>query len=74
MFLRCKIGRYAGEIREFAPQVGLGMLAAGTAENPYLPKAADMPPLAEKSAPVPARGVRRRSRQPLLIQDEPHAD
>lgn len=36
MFLRVLIGRYSGEIREFAPEAARAMLADGRAENPYL--------------------------------------
>lgn len=35
MYLRIKIGRYAGEIREFAPTVARDLLDSGRAENPF---------------------------------------
>jgi hypothetical protein len=35
MFLRVKDGFYAGQIREFAPEAGRALVAAGRAENPY---------------------------------------
>lgn len=35
MFLRAKDGFYAGQIREYSPEAGRALLAAGRAENPY---------------------------------------
>ncbi|HVJ09271.1 MAG TPA: hypothetical protein VM554_12895 [Acidisarcina sp.] len=35
MFLRELDGYYAGQIREFPSDVGLALLAAGRAEDPY---------------------------------------
>lgn len=51
MFLRVKDGLYAGEIREFAPEVGRQLLASGRAENPYAE-----PPIAASVA-VPVAGT-----------------
>lgn len=35
MFLRAKDGAHKGEIREFPPEVGRSLLAAGRVENPF---------------------------------------
>ena len=35
MYLREKDGKYAGEIRDFPPEVARNLLATGRAENPY---------------------------------------
>jgi hypothetical protein len=50
MQLRIKIGRYAGEIREFPFTVARDLLANGRAENPYA-----------GPAPLPAQGKKTRA-------------
>lgn len=59
MFLREKDGKYAGEIREFRPDVGAELLAAGRAENPYAESAAAAP----AAAPAPVKGKGKASRK-----------
>jgi hypothetical protein len=43
MFLRAKDGLYAGEVREFAPEIGRQLLQSGRAENPYAEPAVTVP-------------------------------
>jgi hypothetical protein len=42
MYLREKDGKYAGEIRDFPPDVARQLLASGRAENPYLDPAPEI--------------------------------
>jgi hypothetical protein len=53
MFLRVKIGRYAGEIREFPFTVARDLLASGRAENPFA-----------EPAPAPAQPRKTRAAGP----------
>ena len=53
MFLRELVGRYKGEISEFPSEVGLALIAAGRAENPYADPA-PMPMVPVPAAELPA--------------------
>lgn len=37
MFLKSKIGRYAGEVREYSPEAARALLNSGRAINPHAP-------------------------------------
>ena len=56
MFLRLKIGLYAGEIREFPPEVARNLLAQGRAENPYA-EPSSVPAVPTVVAALPAKSA-----------------
>jgi hypothetical protein len=51
MYVLVKVGRYAGELRDIAPEAAHAMIADGRAENPYdLSRKA--PAVSEPAAPT----------------------
>jgi hypothetical protein len=59
MYLRELDGAYKGQIREFPSEVGLALIAAGRAENPYAEPESNPEPVVPAPAAAPATHTRK---------------